>query len=334
MPFGPYPTLPPLFKALLFYLTISPVPTCLVHNCETSQRFAIPICCHPCLKIKFPLIPISDVQVLECALLLYANFAVPNYSGHCSCLWSINILKYCSNFWFTLSVCPSVWGWNAIDNLCQKAKLHARIKLTALCSVFDKENSIEFLLDLLHYIYNYYVAMLLYLPWSPCDCDLWLHCDMTLTWLFYDSCDLSHDIFPHFTLVIKEKKRKEILNNDLAVLPSYDNWLSIPNILFNSCIIPAANWGPQSKMIVSDNPYNFYTLFLNNCANPSADVLFIVGIKCTIFVNLLTTTKIKSYSWAKGSLVIICQYMYLSESQLQAGIKPTALYQRLTKRTW
>jgi len=38
---------------------------------------------------------------------------------------------------------------------------------------------------------------------------------------------LSHDIFPHFTLVIKEKKikekkRKEILNNNLAVLPSYD----------------------------------------------------------------------------------------------------------------
>jgi len=43
---------------------------------------------------------------------------------------------------------------------CKKAKLQARIKLTALCSVIDKENSIEFLLDFLHYIYNYYVAML------------------------------------------------------------------------------------------------------------------------------------------------------------------------------
>ena len=53
-----YPS--PLFKALLFYLTISPVPTCLAHNCETSRRFAIPICCHLCLKIKFPLIPIND----------------------------------------------------------------------------------------------------------------------------------------------------------------------------------------------------------------------------------------------------------------------------------
>jgi len=47
------------YKALLFYLIISPVPTCLVHNCKISQRFAIPICYHPCLKIKFPLIPIS-----------------------------------------------------------------------------------------------------------------------------------------------------------------------------------------------------------------------------------------------------------------------------------
>jgi len=74
---------------------------------------------------------------------------------------------------------------------CQRAKLCAGIKPTALCSAFDKENSIEFLLDLLHYIYNYYVAMLL---WSPCDCD----CD----------CDMSRDIFLCFTLVIKEKKKK------------------------------------------------------------------------------------------------------------------------------
>jgi len=57
--FGSYSTLFPHYKALLFYLVISPVPTCLVHNCETSRRFAIPICCYPCLKIKFPLTPIT-----------------------------------------------------------------------------------------------------------------------------------------------------------------------------------------------------------------------------------------------------------------------------------
>ena len=49
----------PHYKALLFYLNISPVPTCLVHNCETSWRLAIPICCHSCPKIKFPLILIN-----------------------------------------------------------------------------------------------------------------------------------------------------------------------------------------------------------------------------------------------------------------------------------
>ena len=42
----------------------------------------------------------------------------------------------------------------------QRAKLHAGIKPTALCLAFDKENLIEFSLDFLHYIYNYYVIML------------------------------------------------------------------------------------------------------------------------------------------------------------------------------
>jgi len=37
--------------------------------------------------------------------------------------------------------------------MCQRAKLHARIKPTALCSVFDKENSIDFLLDSVYYLY-------------------------------------------------------------------------------------------------------------------------------------------------------------------------------------
>ena len=36
---------------------------------------------------------------------------------------------------------------------CKKAKLQARIKPTALCSVINKENSTEFPLDSLHYLY-------------------------------------------------------------------------------------------------------------------------------------------------------------------------------------
>jgi len=38
---------------------------------------------------------------------------------------------------------------------CQRAKLCAGIKPTALCSAFDKENSIEFLLDFLLYLYTF-----------------------------------------------------------------------------------------------------------------------------------------------------------------------------------
>jgi len=37
--------------------------------------------------------------------------------------------------------------------ICQRAKLCAGIKPTAFCSVFNKENSIEFSLDSVHYLY-------------------------------------------------------------------------------------------------------------------------------------------------------------------------------------
>ena len=38
------------------------------------------------------------------------------------------------------------------------ANFWARIKPTTLCSVIDKENLIEFLLDFLYYLYNYYMV--------------------------------------------------------------------------------------------------------------------------------------------------------------------------------
>jgi len=41
---------------------------------------------------------------------------------------------------------------------CKKAKLQAGIKPTALCLAIDKENSIEFPLDFLYYLYNYYMV--------------------------------------------------------------------------------------------------------------------------------------------------------------------------------
>jgi len=65
-----------------------------------------------------------------------------------------------------------------LSTKCKVAKLQARIKPTALCSAIDKENSIEFLLDFLHYLYNYYmVCALLFHTYHvthhvmSCDCD-------------------------------------------------------------------------------------------------------------------------------------------------------------------
>jgi len=61
---------------------------------------------------------------------------------------------------------------------------------------------------------------------------------------------------------------------------------------FNSLMISAVNYGPLSEIMLSGSPCNFQILFLNNCANPSTLVFSVVGMKCAIFVNLSTTTKI------------------------------------------
>ena len=93
----------------------------------------------------------------------------------------------------------------------------AGIKPTTPLLVFDKENSIEFLLDLLYYIYNYYCGYVPCLPQSSCpsgnpfvtSCD----CDFIVTWPFCDCCHTfcdsvtSHMIIPMLYL---SNKRKEI----------------------------------------------------------------------------------------------------------------------------
>jgi len=88
--------------------------------------------------------------------------------------------------------------------MCKKAKLQARIKPTALCSVIDKENLIEFPLDFLHYLYNYYmVCALLSHAYhvthhvTSCDMTLWI----PVMWLWY----LWHDTFLYFLLCSKSK---------------------------------------------------------------------------------------------------------------------------------
>jgi len=96
------------------------------------------------------------------------------------------------------------------------ANSKAGIKPTAPLSAFDKENSIEFPLDFLHYLYNYYMVCALfshayhvthYVTSMWCDAVTSCHVTMTMWHLWCDT-------FPHFPLCskskIKEKKRKEI----------------------------------------------------------------------------------------------------------------------------
>ena len=70
------------------------------------------------------------------------------------------------------------------DQLTSKAG----IKLTAPLSAFDKENSIEFLLDFLHYLYNYYMVCALFSHAhhvtnhvTSCDVTLVTSCYVTMT---------------------------------------------------------------------------------------------------------------------------------------------------------
>jgi len=69
---------------------------------------------------------------------------------------------------------------------CQRAKLRAGIKPTALCSALDKENSIEFSLDFLHYLYNYYMVCALFSHTYHVTHHVTWYCDCVtlVTWHF------------------------------------------------------------------------------------------------------------------------------------------------------
>jgi len=69
-------------------------------------------------------------------------------------------------------------------------------------------------------------------------------------------------------------------------------------------MIPAASCSPLSEIILFGSPCSFQMLSLNDHASSFALVLSVVGTKCTIFVNLSTTTKIELYPCTKGNFVI------------------------------
>ena len=94
------------------------------------------------------------------------------------------------------------------------------------------------------------------------------------------------------------------------VCPSVCGWkainsfISIPNILFNSFVNSAANYGSLSSTTLSGNLCNFHTLFLNNLANPFTNVPSVVATKYIILNNLLQTTSITSFPATNSNFVI------------------------------
>lgn len=104
----------------------------------------------------------------------------------------------------------------ALFQQCKKAKLQARMKPTALCSVIDKENSIKSLLDLLHYIYNYCCGYIPCLPQSSCpSADFFVTCCDHGLWL----CDFvtCHMIFPLLHLSCFAKSWQTISMNPTSI---------------------------------------------------------------------------------------------------------------------
>ena len=91
-----------------------------------------------------------------------------------------------------------------------------------------------------------------------------------------------------------------------------NNFVLMPNILFNFLVNSTANCSPLSDTILSSNPCSLHMLSLKSLANPSAVIPSVVATKCVIFDSLSQTTKITSFSATIGNLVMkstnICVY--------------------------
>ena len=103
----------------------------------------------------------------------------------------------------SLFVSGACWMFSSISSLltcCKVAKLQARIKPTALCSAIDKENLIEFPLDFLHYLYNYYMVCALlshtyHVTHHVISYDVTLWLPVIWLWL-YDTCNMTLSYIP------------------------------------------------------------------------------------------------------------------------------------------
>jgi len=104
--------------------------------------------------------------------------------------------------------------WLRMPPCVRLANSKARIKPTAPLLAFDKENSIEFPLDLVYYIYMQSNPNPVFLSHTS----LWVN--------------LLSRVHQYYKL--KEKKKKKKRNNDLADLPSHDTLLlsTIPSLSY------------------------------------------------------------------------------------------------------
>jgi len=93
------------------------------------------------VTVKFPFAPFNGI---------HKSFALVSQVNTCTPQHTTDYFKEDSDGIF----CNSILLWEIRDScFVRVAGLQARIKPTALCSVFDKENSIEFPLDSVHYLY-------------------------------------------------------------------------------------------------------------------------------------------------------------------------------------
>ena len=113
-----------------------------------------------------------------------------------------------SSFYFQIIESDTEKNYEIYDKDVRIANSWAEIKPTAPSSAFDKKNLIEFLLDFLHYLYNYYIVCVLsshtHHVTSQCDTNVTSY-HVTIT---HNTCDMTLSYTSFYVVSPKEKEKK------------------------------------------------------------------------------------------------------------------------------
>ena len=132
-----------------------------------------------------------------------------------------------------------------------------------------------------------------------------MSCDCNVTCLFIVNKKKKKKKFKRKIKLRKiDKRKRKILVFKVFHNNAIDNFISIPNILFNSLDISVANYSFLSNIILSGNLCNFYTLSLNNYTTISTNISSIFATKCVILDNLSQTTRITFCPATNSNLVM------------------------------